>query len=948
MSSLEIGQEAKDQNDQSIRTYTYGSSIKSGGADVNDDLPAGVSRGGGESSPVAVRRRPRSPLCYSVPATGGSGSGGPGSESPPSVPSTPTHGVSASSQGTAGAASSGHRQKFNFKSKKIASMLSTLKKLATSPRRRLNDRSSLQSSGRLSQSHPNVSQTNLAALAAGTHDDECFDGVEMCDNLTTTNSQSDTTIHRWRWRRDKGERSEKTGPGSSAHSYVMTKTEQLLATDKKIAHLRQLHRLSVESSGSAQAALANVEEGNGQKRKNNKYIEQLTGKMLDHPTRRGKANLTDDDSRLRFQEPSSSRQDPAASTSAATSGKSFYVLDVCLRCGKNLIAKDPCGTSDPYVKFRIGSRQIYRSRTLTRTLEPFWDESFSVPLDDISQALHVKVYDYDFGLQDDFMGAAEIEIDTLELDKPTDILVNLSETGKQEDASAAQDLGYLMLSLCLTQKSAEDRPHYFSKSGPLRLGLGGSQDSQGVVTGPVNRKQKIQMWDSVVNVVLVEGRNLLPMDENGLSDPFVKFRLGNEKYKSKFCLKTLSPQWLEQFDLHMYQDQPKVLEMTVWDKDFGGRNDFMGRCSIDLRALETETTHPIWQELENGAGQIFLLITISGTQASSAVSDLAGYEPVHNEENLVANKYTFVNSFRNMNDVGFLVVKVFKAMGLTAADIGGKSDPFCVLELVNARLQTHTEYKTLCPEWNKIFTFKVRDIHSTLELTVYDEDRDKKVEFLGKLAVPLITMKNGEKKWYQLKDRELKKRAKGQILLEFEVVYNPVKACVQTFNPKEVKFMQIDQKFRRVVFMRNVNRVKSLVMHIVEAGRFVNSCFQWESVPRSIIAFVLFLLITWTAELYMFPLALLIIFGKNYLLIQMTGSAGEDEEEKKTLKERLQAVQEITAMIQNVLGQAASLGERVKNTFNFSVSFLSWLAVVVLCVASLLLYLIPLRYIILA
>ncbi|XP_028968713.1 multiple C2 and transmembrane domain-containing protein 1 [Galendromus occidentalis] len=560
------------------------------------------------------------------------------------------------------------------------------------------------------------------------------------------------------------------------------------------------------------------------------------------------------------------------------------------------------------------------------------------------------------------MGAAEIEIDTLELDKPTDLLVNLSETGKQEDANAAQDLGYLMLILSLSQKPFEERAHYFTKnSNPLKLGS--SQDSS-VIAGPVNRKQKIQMWDSVVNIVLVEGKNLLPMDENGLSDPFVKFRLGNEKYKSKFCLKTLNPQWLEQFDLHMYQDQPKVLDIAVWDKDFGGRNDFMGRCSIDLKSLEPETTHPIWQELENGAGRIFLLITISGTQGSSSVSDLATYEPSAAQRDAIASKYNFKNSLHNVNDVGFLVVKVFKAMGLTAADLGGKSDPFCVLELVNARLQTHTEYKTLCPEWNKIFTFKVRDIHSVLELTVYDEDRDKKVEFLGKLAVPLIGIKNGEKKWYQLKDRDLKKRAKGQILLEFEVVYNPIKACIQTFNPKEVKYMQLDQKFRRVIFMRNVNRVKSLVMHIVEAGRFINSCFQWESVPRSIIAFALFLIITWTAELYMFPLALLLIFAKNYLLFQMTGSTGEEElydyqdddddeerdrpEEKKTLKERLQAVQEITAMIQNVLGQAASLGERVKNTFNFSVTFLSWLAVIALCVASLLLYLVPLRYIILA
>ncbi len=47
---------------------------------------------------------------------------------------------------------------------------------------------------------------------------------------------------------------------------------------------------------------------------------------------------------------------------------------------------------------------------------------------------------------------------------------------------------------------------------------------------------------------------------------------------------------------------------------------------------------------------------------------------------------------------------VIKAQNLIAADLGGKSDPFCVLELVNARLQTQTEYKTLCPEWGKVFT----------------------------------------------------------------------------------------------------------------------------------------------------------------------------------------------------------------------------------------------------
>lgn len=37
----------------------------------------------------------------------------------------------------------------------------------------------------------------------------------------------------------------------------------------------------------------------------------------------------------------------------------------------------------------------------------------------------------------------------------------------------------------------------------------------------------------------------------------------------------------------------------------------------------------------------------------------------------------------------------------------GKSDPFCVLELGNDRLQTHIVYKTLNPEWNTVFTLSV-------------------------------------------------------------------------------------------------------------------------------------------------------------------------------------------------------------------------------------------------
>ncbi|XP_054159573.1 multiple C2 and transmembrane domain-containing protein-like [Oppia nitens] len=635
----------------------------------------------------------------------------------------------------------------------------------------------------------------------------------------------------------------------------------------------------------------------------------------------------------------------------------FYHLEVHLVCATNLLAKDACGTSDPYVKFKIGNKIVYKSRIVAKCLDPKWDEYFVLPIDDVFQPIIIKAYDYDFGFQDDYLGAASIDLTKLDLQTQTDLELKLTESGLEKDIGT-QSWGEIFITVTLIGKTLEEKEMHYNKG--LKIISSGSGSDTGV-----KKPTKIQLWDSVVNIVLVEAKNVKIKDDNTFGDLHIKFKLGSDKYKSKVVPKSANPVWVEQFDLNTYLDQSKVLEFSLWSREE------ISKATINLNDLVTEETHKMWINLDDGS-QVMILLTISATLGSEAVSHLSNYEINNSEQNnkVMLKKYTLLRSLRDINDIGFLIVKVYRAENLAAADIGGKSDPFCVLELVNTRLRTHTEYKTLSPDWNKVFTFNVTDIHSVLELTVYDEDRDKKVEFLGKVAIPLLKIKNGEKKWFALKDKKLLSKAKGQILLEMDIYYNKVKASIRTFNPRESKFIKPEQRFKRIVFIRNVTRIKNLVMEIYEIIKFMNSCFQWESVSRSILSLILFLLFTYFFELYMAPVLLLLIFSKTYIWIKVENyfnpSLKEEEiddedeasfddeddetknEEKKSLKEKLQTVQEITAMIQNIMGEIASCGERIKNTFNFSVPFLSWLAIISLTIVTILLYNLPLRYIIMA
>ncbi|KAM8957590.1 multiple C2 and transmembrane domain-containing protein 1 isoform 12-T12 [Lycaon pictus] len=130
----------------------------------------------------------------------------------------------------------------------------------------------------------------------------------------------------------------------------------------------------------------------------------------------------------------------------------MYQLDIILRRGQSLAARDRGGTSDPYVKFKIGGKEVFRSKIIHKNLNPVWEEKACILVEHLREPLYIKVFDYDFGLQDDFMGSAFLDLTQLELNRPTDVTLTLKDPHYPDHY-----LGIILLSVILTPKEGEHR-----------------------------------------------------------------------------------------------------------------------------------------------------------------------------------------------------------------------------------------------------------------------------------------------------------------------------------------------------------------------------------------------------------------------------------------------------------------------------------------------------------
>jgi len=118
------------------------------------------------------------------------------------------------------------------------------------------------------------------------------------------------------------------------------------------------------------------------------------------------------------------------------------------------------------------------------------------------------------------------------------------------------------------------------------------------------KKEKGEGKMQVLTVEVVEGRDLIAMDDDGTSDPYVIVLVGKEKFRTKIIRDTLNPCWdigsvPELFTFrskHFDSSTEIVLKCMDWDRF--SSDDRMGMITLPLSEISDGQEHDGWYPLK--------------------------------------------------------------------------------------------------------------------------------------------------------------------------------------------------------------------------------------------------------------------------------------------------------------------------------------------------------------
>ncbi|XP_032514871.1 synaptotagmin 1 isoform X2 [Danaus plexippus] len=239
--------------------------------------------------------------------------------------------------------------------------------------------------------------------------------------------------------------------------------------------------------------------------------------------------------------------------------------------------------------------------------------------------------------------------------------------------------------------------------------------------GKLQYKLEYDFNSNSLSVTVIQAEELPALDMGGTSDPYVKVYLlpdKKKKFETKVHRKTLNPVFNETFVFKSvpYADaMNKTLVFAIFDFDRFSKHDQIGEVKVPLCQVDLAQTIEEWRELQSVEGE--------GGQ-DNKLGDICF-------------------SLRYVPTAGKLTVVILEAKNLKKMDVGGLSDPYVKIALMQngkrlKKKKTSIKKCTLNPYYNESFTFEVpfEQIQKVnLVVTVVDYDRIGTSEPIGKVVL---------------------------------------------------------------------------------------------------------------------------------------------------------------------------------------------------------------------
>ncbi|KAF5284008.1 hypothetical protein FQA39_LY17166 [Lamprigera yunnana] len=239
--------------------------------------------------------------------------------------------------------------------------------------------------------------------------------------------------------------------------------------------------------------------------------------------------------------------------------------------------------------------------------------------------------------------------------------------------------------------------------------------------GKLQYKLEYDFNQNSLSVTVIQAEELPALDMGGTSDPYVKVYLlpdKKKKFETKVHRKTLNPVFNETFvfkGIPYAEAMNKTLVFAIFDFDRFSKHDQIGEVKVPLCQIDLAQTIEEWRELQSVEGE--------GGQ-DNKLGDICF-------------------SLRYVPTAGKLTVVILEAKNLKKMDVGGLSDPYVKIALMQngkrlKKKKTSIKKCTLNPYYNESFTFEVpfEQIQKVnLVVTVVDYDRIGTSEPIGKVVL---------------------------------------------------------------------------------------------------------------------------------------------------------------------------------------------------------------------